>query len=87
MLELLIRLEYKRRAFRSKLLNSVNHCDRSYFGIAFIMMLMAVFTWLVSPVAGATGTIPEFVLLGTAVLMGLFCAFTIVLLPAALVFW
>lgn len=85
MVELLVRLEYKRRALRRRVLGTLGISGDRYYGIAFVLFLILMFgllspgTWLGLPFLAVV--IIAFVLLGIALL------FTIVLAPASLLFF
>ena len=77
MRELLVRLEYKRRNYRKRVIAHFTALDRRFFGIAGLVLLVSLLApaglpWMLGEVAGL-------------VAVGLLLAATIVLIPVALV--
>ena len=84
MRELLVRLEYKRRNYRKRVKAHFTDGDRRFFGVAVLVFLVSLFFrpasigWYTGWYLGETGGI---------VVIAVLLAFTVFLLPVALVFF
>ena len=86
MLQLLIRLEYKRQDFiRSKLMLNFVNSATAYFGIAGLIFFIALFPMLISPPVAVAEAPPEAVVVGGLILVGFLMCATVVLAPVGLV--
>jgi len=95
MLELALQLEYKRQAFRRKLLGRLANLDRAYPGLAIITLLFYIFVitpevvlvFPTAPVLPFFIPVPFAFAIAAFVLMGLALALTVVLFPVSLIFF
>jgi hypothetical protein len=84
LLELLIRLEYRRQTFRRKLLDGAGDLDGCFLGLA-ALIFFAYLPTIAAPAAAAAAAPPEAVAVGALVMIGcIFCA-TIIGAPLGLV--
>ena len=85
MLELLIRLEYKRQALRRRVLGKVGISDDSYFGIAVMAILFGLFmgplTWPSWGIAAG----PFWLAMLVLIVGGLLLCATVILAPVGLI--
>ena len=87
MLELLVRLEYKRQALRRKVLGMFRQHGESYFALAGVLVLIGIMTaplWLpAAPIALGFGTY----FLAALIILGILSIATVILAPASLIFF
>ncbi len=86
MLELLVRLEYKRQALRKRVLGCLADLDRSFLGLA-ALVLFAFLPTIVAPALAATEAAPEGVVVGALILIGTILCATIIAAPVGIVFF
>ena len=86
MLDLLLRLEYRRRALRIRVLGCYTDVDQSFFGLAALIFFAYLPTILVPPAAAATAP-PESVAVGALILIGAILCATVIATPIGLVFF
>ena len=87
MLDLLIGLEYRRRALIRRVFDHCRAPDRALFGIAAMFLFVALLPLAAAPQSAPVVGVAAVVVIGSFALLGLARAATIVLLPAALVFF
>lgn len=85
MLEILIRLEYKRQALRKDVLKHFSDADPGLYAIGGVIAF-ALSTGLIVPATAAATAPPEVVAIGVAISLGLVLSATVILLPVGLFF-
>ncbi|UCG82590.1 MAG: hypothetical protein JSW38_10415 [Dehalococcoidia bacterium] len=85
MLEVLVRLEYKRQALRRQGLKQFSDVDRGLYAIGGVIAL-ALSTGLIAPTVAAATAPPEIVAIAVAISLGLVLSATVILLPVGLFF-
>ena len=85
MLEVLIRLEYKRQALRRKILKHFSGAETGLYAIGGVIAF-ALCTGLIVPTTAAATAPPETVAAGVAISLGLVLCATVILLPVGLFF-
>ncbi len=86
MVELLVRLEYRRQALRKRVLGSLTDLDRSFFGLA-ALIFFAFLPTIVAPAVAAAAAPPESVVVGALILIGTILCATVIAAPVGLVFF
>lgn len=81
MFEVLLRLEYKRRLLRRRVLGMFGLRDDRYFGVALIVIAISMMTPLVPVSLPTMGVVSSFLLV-----VGILAIFTIVFIPIGLLF-
>jgi len=79
--EVLLRLEYKRRLLRRRVLGMFGLRDDRYFGVALIVIAISMMTPLVPVSLPTMGVVSSFLLV-----VGILAIFTIVFIPIGLLF-
>ena len=84
MLEVLVRLEYKRQALRQRLMAGFADLDGCFFGLAALIFFACLPTIMAPPVAAAAAP-PEAVAVGVLIMVGCVMCATIIGAPVGLI--
>ena len=80
MIEILVQLEYRRRALRRRALRKLAQSDERYFAVGGMLFAIAAFIAPLFP-----GTLPPLsILAGSVIIFGGVLLFTVILIPAGL---